>query len=71
MTGKIDLTVGGSKDVRLRQILERLELGLMDARGTQSRGRFGLGSNNILYMACELLLLGCEPEGLSPSSTIA
>jgi putative ATP-dependent endonuclease of OLD family len=70
MTGKIDLTVGGSKDVRLRQILERLELGLMDARGTQPRGRFGLGSNNILYMACELLLLGCEPEGLSPSSTI-
>jgi putative ATP-dependent endonuclease of OLD family len=64
MTGKIDLTVGGSKDARLRQILERLELGLMDARGTQPRGRFGLGSNNILYMACELLLLGREPEGL-------
>lgn len=64
MTGKIDLTEGGNKDARLRQILERLELGLMDASGTQPRGRFGLGSNNILYMACELLLLGREPEGL-------
>ncbi|WP_282063665.1 ATP-dependent nuclease [Roseobacter litoralis] len=64
MTGKIDLTEGGSEDTRLRQILERLELGLMDGAGAQPRGRFGLGSNNILYMACELLLLGREPEGL-------
>lgn len=63
MTGKIDLTEGGNKDARLRQILERLELGLMDASGTQPRGRFGLGSNNILYKACELLLLGRDPEG--------
>lgn len=64
MTGKIDLTEGGSDDARLRQILERLELGLMDDSGAQPRGKFGLGSNNILYMACELLLLGREPEGL-------
>ncbi len=64
MTGKIDLTEGGSEDTRLRQILERLELGLMDGGGAQPRGKFGLGSNNILYMACELLLLGREPEGL-------
>lgn len=64
MAGKINLTEGGSDDARLRQILERLELGLMDSAGTQPRGKFGLGSNNILYMACELLLLGREPEGL-------
>jgi len=64
MTGKIDLTEGGNEDTRLRQILERLELGLMDDGGAQPRGKFGLGSNNILYMACELLLLGREPEGL-------
>ena len=64
MSGKIDLTEGGSDDTRLRQILERLELGLMDKDGTQLRGNFGLGSNNLLYMACELLLLGREPEGL-------
>ncbi len=64
MAAKIDLTEGGSNDARLRQILERLELGLMGNAGTQPRGKFGLGSNNILYMACELLLLGREPEGL-------
>ncbi|SEL41777.1 ATP-dependent nuclease [Pacificibacter marinus] len=64
MTGKIDLTEGGNEDARLRQILERLELGLVDDSGAQPRGKFGLGSNNILYMACELLLLGREPEGL-------
>ncbi|MBO6638478.1 MAG: AAA family ATPase [Roseitalea sp.] len=64
MTGKIDLTEGGNEDTRLRQILERLELGLMDDSGAQPRGKFGRGSNNILYMACELLLLGREPEGL-------
>lgn len=64
MAAKIDLTEGGSNDARLRQILERLELGLMGSAGTQPRGKFGLGSNNILYMACELLLLGREPEGL-------
>ena len=27
-------------------------------------GRYGLGSNNLLFMACELLLLGQEPDGL-------
>lgn len=64
MSGKIDLTEGGNDDARLRQILERLELALTDSAGSQPRGKFGLGSNNILYMACELLLLGREPEGL-------
>jgi len=64
MVGKIDLTEGGTDDARLKQILERLELGLMDSADSQPRGKFGLGSNNILYMACELLLLGREPEGL-------
>ena len=64
MSGKINLTEGGSDDTRLRQILERLELGLFDEGGTHPRGNFGLGSNNLLYMACELLLLGREPEGL-------
>ncbi len=64
MTGNIDLTEGGNKDTRLRQILERLELGLLGDSGAQPRGKFGLGSNNILYIACELLLLGREPEGL-------
>ena len=64
LKGKIDLTEGGNDRVRLRQILERLELGLLEATTGNPRGRFGLGSNNLLYMACELLLLGHELDGL-------
>jgi len=64
LRGRIDLTEGGSDAIRLRRILERLELGLFEASTSSARGYYGLGSNNILYMACELLLLGREPEGL-------
>lgn len=64
LRGRIDLTEGGSDAIRLRRILERLELGLFEASTSTARGYYGLGSNNILYMACELLLLGREPEGL-------
>jgi putative ATP-dependent endonuclease of OLD family len=64
LRGKIDFVEGGTERVRLRQILERLELGLFDATTESPRGRYGLGSNNLLYIACELLLLGREPEGL-------
>lgn len=62
--GQIDLIEGGSDTIRLRRILERLELGLLEASSSSARGNYGLGSNNILYMACELLLLGREPDGL-------
>jgi putative ATP-dependent endonuclease of OLD family len=64
LQGRIDFTEGGNDRTRLRQILERLELGLLEATTGNPRGRFGLGSNNLLFMACELLLLGREPEGL-------
>ncbi|MBM3567290.1 MAG: DUF2813 domain-containing protein [Alphaproteobacteria bacterium] len=64
LKGKIDITEGGTDKTRLRQILERLELGLLEASTGNVRGRYGLGSNNLLYMACELLLLGREPDGL-------
>ena len=64
LQGKIDVSEGGTEGARLRQILERLELGLLDATTGNARGRYGLGSNNLLFMACELLLLGREPEGL-------
>ena len=64
LRGKIDITEGGSDKTRLRQILERLELSLLEATTGNTRGRYGLGSNNLLYMACELLLLGREPDGL-------
>lgn len=62
--GKIDVSEGGTESARLRQILERLELGLLNAATGSQLGRYGLGSNNLLFMACELLLLGKEPEGL-------
>jgi len=64
LQGRIDLTEGGSDAIRLRRVLERLELGLFESSTSSARGYYGLGSNNILYMACELLLLGREPEGL-------
>ncbi len=62
--GKIDVSEGGSEIARLRQILERLELALLDTATGAPKGRYGLGSNNLLFMACELLLLAKEPEGL-------
>lgn len=62
LQGKIDVSEGGTDAARLRQILERLELGLLDAATGNPMGRYGLGSNNLLFMACELLLLGKETE---------
>ena len=62
--GSIDVSQGGTEKAKLRQILERLELGLLDATTQDSRGHYGLGSNNLLFMACELLLLGKMPDGL-------
>lgn len=64
LKGKIDVSEGGTEPARLRQILEKLELGLLDAVSGTPKGRYGLGSNNLLFMACELLLLGKEPDGL-------
>jgi len=46
-----------SDDVRLRQLLEKLDLSL------GGEGKLGLGSNNLLFMACEFLLLAQEDEG--------
>lgn len=50
--------------VRLRQLLEKLELSLSSNPEVRKAVKSGLGSNNLLYMACELLLLGAEEEGL-------
>jgi len=56
--------ISGHRDdsARLRQLLEKLEVNLganNSLEGTHSRG---LGSNNILFMACELLLMGTEAD---------
>lgn len=63
LTADIDVSPAGDKEARLRQLLEKLELEL---RGQQPAGAVsnrGLGSNNVLFMACELLLLGAEEDG--------
>jgi putative ATP-dependent endonuclease of the OLD family len=53
----------GDKAARLRQLLEKLELDLRnDGVPDPPPGR-GLGSNNLLFMASELLLLTDEAEG--------
>ncbi|MCK9199872.1 MAG: AAA family ATPase [Gallionella sp.] len=59
---KSNIKVSGStvsEDNRLRQLLEKLDLSL----GSGSSGKLGLGSNNLLFMACELLLMAQEDEG--------
>lgn len=53
----------GEKSARLRQLLEKLELSLReDGVADPPPGR-GLGSNNLLFMASELLLLSQETDG--------
>lgn len=53
----------GDKATRLRQLLEKLELDLRnDGVEDPPPGR-GLGSNNLLFMASELLLLSQESDG--------
>ncbi len=46
-----------SDEMRLRQLLEKLDLGLGGI------GKRGLGSNNLLFIACEMLLLAQEEQG--------
>lgn len=57
---KSDIKVSGamaSPDARLRELLEKLDLRL------DGKGELGLGSDNLLFIACELLLLAQESEG--------
>ncbi|MFG1420457.1 ATP-dependent nuclease [Roseixanthobacter liquoris] len=57
--------VSGSQDdaIRLRQLLEKLEVTLAAFENEESAHARGLGSNNLLFMACELLLLAAESDG--------
>lgn len=57
LQSSIAVSQNGSNSQRLRQLLEKLTLNLDNAPG-----RMGLGSNNILFIACELLLLTGEKE---------
>lgn len=59
------IEVAGSRDdaVRLRQLLEKLDLMLSTTAHGDSDHTRGLGSNNLLFMACEMLLLAAESDG--------
>lgn len=64
LQGSISVSTSkGDRDFRLRQLLEKLELELRDASMSEPPPSRGLGSNNLLFVACELLLLGSEDEG--------
>jgi putative ATP-dependent endonuclease of OLD family len=55
---------GAQEDnLRLRQLLEKLELALTGSADVESAHSRGLGSNNLLFMACKLLLLAAESDG--------
>ncbi|MDO9319569.1 MAG: AAA family ATPase [Gammaproteobacteria bacterium] len=51
-------------DQRLRAILEKLELRLSTVTDPDGQLPHGLGYNNLLFMACELLLLGQDRDTL-------
>ncbi len=57
--------ISGHRDdsTRLRQLLEKLEVNLSASELAEGAHCRGLGSNNILFMACELLLLSTEADG--------
>lgn len=63
LEGRIGVGQGGDDEMRLRQLLERFDLALHNNSQPGSPNR-GLGSNNLLFIACELLLLGDEDAGL-------
>ncbi len=58
--------IGIAREMSLRDILEKLELWLQSQQGTELRTRRGLGYNNLLFMATELLLLGQEKDFALP-----
>ena len=62
LVAEIDVHTGGDEEARLRQLLEKLVLGIRDVGVSDAVPNRGLGSNNLLFMACELLLLGAEEE---------
>lgn len=63
LEGRIGIGQARDDDMRLRQLLERFEVELRHTTKPDSPNR-GLGSNNLLFIACELLLLGSEEVGL-------
>ena len=62
MDASISVSRSSDEATRLRQLLEKLEVSLGVAGLADESPTRGLGSNNLLFMACELLLLASEEE---------
>lgn len=58
----VEGTVGITRAADLRDILEKLDLWIASAAGRDVRINRGLGTNNILYMASEMLLVGASGD---------
>lgn len=63
LLARIGVAGAQEDNLRLRQLLEKLELALTASADAESAHSRGLGSNNLLFMACELLLLAAESDG--------
>ena len=63
LLARIGIAGGQEDNLRLRQLLEKFELALTASADADSAHSRGLGSNNLLFMACELLLLAAESDG--------
>ncbi|WP_254774181.1 ATP-dependent endonuclease [Marinobacter sp. AC-23] len=63
LNSRISVSTPGNSDFRLRRLLEKLELSLTEQMDSNFGDKRGLGSHNLLFMACELLLLGSDAEG--------
>jgi putative ATP-dependent endonuclease of OLD family len=61
---RVSIGEDATLDQRLRAILEKLELRLSTAADPGGQLPHGLGYNNLLFMACELLLLGQDRDTL-------
>ncbi len=61
---RVSVTDIASADQRLRTVLEKLELRLAASGDPRGQLPHGLGYNNLLFMACELLLLGQDRDTL-------
>jgi len=64
LKGRVSVAEAATIEQRFRAILEKLELRLSTTEDADGQLPHGLGYNNLLFIACELLLLGQDPDTL-------
>jgi putative ATP-dependent endonuclease of OLD family len=64
LKGRVSVAEAATIEQRFRTILEKLELRLSTTEDADGQLPHGLGYNNLLFIACELLLLGQDPDTL-------